>query len=290
MEQSLVIGGALVVLALLAVVGVNFKRNKKKKFLDPQKKLSVELIEKEDISHDVRRFRFALPDPNSVLGLPVGKYIIISATIDGKPVSRSYTPVSSDDDVGFFDCVIKIYADPARPGVMTQYLDSLKLGDTISVRGPTGRIEYTGNGTFEHSSATAPTQIIKTNHIGMICGGTGITPMLQVVRDIFKNDDNTRVSLLFANQTEDDILLRQELEQYQSKFSQNFKVWYTVDRPPRDGWNYSTGFINEQMIRDHLPIGPDAFFLLCGPPPMVKFACLPNLEKCGVKESNILIF
>jgi cytochrome-b5 reductase len=48
------------------------------------------------------------------------------------------------------------------------------------------------------------------------------------------------------------------------------------------GWKYSSGFVNEDMIRDHLPAaGDETRILMCGPPPMIKYACLPNLEKLG---------
>lgn len=72
---------------------------------DPNEKYMLPLIEKEEISHDTRRYRFGLPSEEHVLGLPVGQHIHLSATIDGDLVIRSYTPVSSDDDKGFVDLV-----------------------------------------------------------------------------------------------------------------------------------------------------------------------------------------
>lgn len=266
-----------------------FKKLQKTKFLQPSKKLKVKLIEKEHLTHDVRRLRFELPD-NHVLGLPVGQYIFVSAMIDGKLVSRPYTPVTSDDDVGYFDCVVKVYFAP-RPGVMTLHLDSLNIGDTVDIRGPIGRINYQSAGTFTVSSTTG-SDTKKTNHIGMICGGSGITPMLQIIRDVLKNpSDGTKLSIIFANQTEEDILLRKELDHYAAANPDRLHVWYTVDKPPASGWKYSTGFIDEQMIRDNLPVDKkDPLILLCGPPPMIKFACLPNLEKCGVPAKRIITY
>ena len=56
--------------------------------------------------------------------------------------------------------------------------------------------------------------------------------MLQLIRTVFRdNNDQTNLALLFANQTEDDILLREELEGVQKQFPDRFKLWYTVDRP-----------------------------------------------------------
>lgn len=66
----------------------------------------------------------------------------------------------------------------------------------------------------------------------VILGGTGITPMLQLIRQITRDPkDDTKLSLLFANQTEEDILLRDELEEVVKNHSDQVKVWYTVDRP-----------------------------------------------------------
>jgi cytochrome-b5 reductase len=56
--------------------------------------------------------------------------------------------------------------------------------------------------------------------------------MLQLIRHITKNpSDNTQLALLFANQTEKDILLRDELEELATKYPEQFKLWYTIDVP-----------------------------------------------------------
>lgn len=48
------------------------------------------------------------------------------------------------------------------------------------------------------------------------------------------------------------------------------------------GWPYSSGFINDVMLKEHMPPpGPDTQILMCGPPPMINYACVPNLEKLG---------
>ena len=127
-------------------------------------------------------------------------------------------------------------------------------------------------------------------HIGMIAGGTGITPMLQVISAILKNpDDKTKISLLFANQSEDDILVRDMIEGLGEKHPDQFSYWYTVDRATPD-WKYSTGFVSEEMIRERLPPSSgESCVVLCGPPPMIKFACLPNLEKIGFEKNDIIV-
>ena len=67
---------------------------------------------------------------------------------------RPYTPTSSDEDLGHMDLVVKIYPANTHPkfpegGKMTQYLESLAIGDTIDVRGPSGHLVYKGRGVFD---------------------------------------------------------------------------------------------------------------------------------------------
>ncbi|CAL8242186.1 unnamed protein product [Merluccius merluccius] len=264
---------------------------------DPSIKYALRLIDKQIVSHDTRKFRFALPSPDHVLGLPVGQHIYLSAKIDGKLVVRPYTPVTSDDDKGCVDLVIKIYFKDINPkfpegGKMSQYLESLKLNDTIDFRGPSGLLVYKGKGSFAiQAEKKSPAVVKKVTQLGMIAGGTGITPMLQIITAIMKDpQDPTVCHLLFANQTEKDILLRPELEEIQANHPDRFKLWFTVDRAPNN-WEYSEGFINEDMVRDHLPApSEDAVILMCGPPPMVQFACHPNLDKVGHSSSQKFTF
>ncbi|KAI6213865.1 NADH-cytochrome b5 reductase 3 isoform X1 [Aphelenchoides besseyi] len=288
---------------------------------DPDKKYALRLIKKVEVSHDTRKFRFALPTENHVLGLP----------IDGKLVVRPYTPISSDDDQGFVEFMIKVYFKNVHPkfpegGKMSQHLESLNIdygfkisfltssvivvslakadmsdkkfmnaisGDTIDFRGPQGLIVYDGKGKLlVRPDKKTPPVAQKYQNLGMIAGGTGITPMLQIISEVLKHeDDPTKLSLLFANQSEEDILLRDELDRLAKNHPDRFKVWYTVDRAPADGWKYSVGFISDTMIREHLPPPDDkSAILMCGPPPMINFACMPNLDKLQYTLSNRFIF
>jgi len=292
----------VVVIAVTAVLAKVFLfGNKKKKspvtLVDPQIKYPLKLVDKEVISHDTRRFRFALPSPDHILGLPVGQHIYLSCKVNGELVVKPYTPVTSDDDHGYMDLVVKVYFKNVHPkfpegGKMSQYLEQMDIGDYIDVRGPNGLLQYDGRGVFSiRPDKKSPAVKKSAKHVGMIAGGTGITPMLQLVRQALKDpEDKTQLSLIFANQTEEDILLRPELESVQAEHPDRFKLWYTLDRP-QEGWKYSTGFISEDMIRDHLPpASEDPLILMCGPPPMIKFACIPNLEKLGHAPERIFAY
>ena len=171
---------------------------------------------------------------------------------------------------------------------MSQHLESLKVGETVLMRGPKGHLDYKGRGEFTISKYGAGTKEYKMNKIGMVAGGTGITPMLQVLRAILKDpSDATEVWLIFANQTEEDILLRQELERISSK---KFHLHYTLDRPPK-GWKYSSGFITTDMCREHLPPPHESTMIFCcGPLPMIKYACEPAFKELGFSESQWFSF
>ena len=140
-------------------------------------------------------------------------------------------------------------------GNISRAVAALVPGTTIKVKGPKGQMVYTPN---------------MVQEIGMLAGGTGITPMLQIIRAILKNpEDKTIVSLIYANVTTDDILLREDLEQFAAKYSDKFKLFLVVEKP-LDTWTGGVGFITEAMIRKHCPPpSTDIKILICGPPPMV---------------------
>mmetsp|Transcript_22396 Transcript_22396/g.32804 ORF Transcript_22396/g.32804 Transcript_22396/m.32804 type:complete len:859 (-) Transcript_22396:140-2716(-) len=264
--------------------------------LDPKKKVAITLVSKENLSSDVRRLRFALPTPQHVLGLPIGNHFFVNAQVDGAPCMRAYTPTSLDDDVGFVEMVIKVYFRNTNPrfpdgGKMSQHFESLKLGDTIDIKGPIGHFTYFGNGRVQiHKDE----RVVK--ELGFICGGTGITPAYQVMKKALKDpNDPTKFFLLYANQTPDDILLREDLDGWAKDFPDRVKIHYTVDRLPEgmadSDWPYSKGFINDEMLAQRMPKpGPGAFVGMCGPPPMINFACIPNLKKIGYDETDFLSF
>jgi len=65
----------------------------------------------------------------------------------------------------------------------------------------------------------------------MIAGGTGITPMIQVIHKIFTNpEDKTNVSLIYSNKTEEDILEKDYLEALQLKYGKRFRVYHTLSK------------------------------------------------------------
>lgn len=69
------------------------------------------------------------------------------------------------------------------------------------------------------------------SNVGMLAGGTGITPMLQVIEKIIKNkNDSTKVALVFANVEERDILLKEKLDLLAKDYPEKFKVHYVLEK------------------------------------------------------------
>lgn len=147
---------------------------------------------------------------------------------------RSYTPISSDDNAGYFDLLIKKYPQ----GKISQHVSKLEIGQTLKVRGPKGQMVYT-------------TGLVRK--FGMIAGGTGITPMLQIIRAITKarpkygGGDLTEIDLIFANVNEEDILLRGTLDRLAAD-DPKFRVHYVLNNPP-EGWKGGVGFVTADMIK-----------------------------------------
>lgn len=240
-----------------------------KTFLKPDAFQNLALSQITKTSHNVKIYRFSLPSPNQVLGLPIGQHVSIAATPKNadKEIVRSYTPISSDEDLGYVDFMIKSYPQ----GNISAHMDTLKVGDTMKFRGPKGAMVYTPN---------------MCKEIGMIAGGTGITPMLQVIRAIQRgrsSGDKTKVNLIFANVNPDDILLKEDIDEI-AKQDPNFNVYYVLNNPPPSGWTGGVGFVTPDIIKQHLPgPGPDMKLLMCGPPPMIS-AMKKAVESLGYQK------
>lgn len=245
------------------------KATKKVSPLDPRQWKSFPLAKKELISPNVYRLDFSLPNADDVLGLPTGQHIALRADINGKSVSRSYTPISNNTDLGRIELLVKVYPQ----GQMTKHLEQMKVGDTIDIRGPKGAMQY--NRSY-------------AKHIGMIAGGTGITPMYQLIRAICDDKaDSTRIDLLYANNTEEDILLRVELDNFAARFPDKFRVQYVLSKPA-ENWVGHRGFVTQDLMKRYLPASDESNrALLCGPPPMVN-AMKKTLVELKWKEPGAL--
>ncbi len=207
-------------------------------------------------SHNTKLLRFEIPHGRS-LGLPIGRHISIKAEVDGNNVIRAYTPTSRPDQTGYFDLVIKNY----DMGKLSPHLHSLTVGSSVSIRGPVGRFKYEKN---------------SYKRIGLVAGGSGLTPCLQLMRCLLQGpdmvDDRTSLVLLFQNRTEDDILLREELDSLQESHRSRVQIiYYLSNAQSQEFSNHKSqhceqrGYINKDAVHAHLHPNHCQLVCICGP-------------------------
>jgi cytochrome-b5 reductase len=142
-------------------------------------------------------------------------------------------------------------------GPMSEHLHSMEPNQRLDFKGPVPKYPWTSN---------------KHTHIALIAGGTGITPMYQLIRAIFKNpDDRTKVTLVFGNIAEEDILLKKEFEELENTYPQRFRAFYVLNHPPNDS-KFTRGMITSELLKTVLPEPKteNIKLFVCGPPGMYK--------------------
>jgi cytochrome-b5 reductase len=125
--------------------------------------------------------------------------------------------------------------------------------------------------------------------IGMIAGGTGITPMIQALHAILGDGPaeqasvTDEVTLLYGSRSKDDILGGEMLNKWASAHDGKFKHVDVLSHEPSDSdYTGERGFITKEMIVKYLPppsLGDDIVILVCGPPIMYNLLCGPRTEK-----------
>jgi cytochrome-b5 reductase len=218
-------------------------------------------------THDTKTFRFELPGDASLDMLP-GDFLYVHATIEGKAIKRAYTPSSLPGVPGFFDLTVKRY----ESGIVSKHLHNQRIGDSVLMSGPNP------GGHWIDGMAT---------RVGFIAGGTGITPMISIIRWILTKQIEAELFLIFANKAEADIILRQEWDRDLREYP-NFHCHYLLEYPP-SGWTQGTGRVTADVLREHLPApSPDTCVFLCGPPSMVD-TLEAALKELGYPEQAIIL-
>ncbi|KAH9894532.1 ferredoxin reductase-like protein [Xylariomycetidae sp. FL2044] len=217
--------------------------------------ISLLLKDVEIINHNTKKFIFHLPEDDMVSGLDVASAFITKFKAEGaeKPVIRPYTPTSSEDAKGYLELIVKKYPN----GPMSTHLHDMVPGQRLDFKGPIPKYPWAPN---------------KHSHIALVAGGTGITPMYQLCRAIFSNpEDKTKVTLIFGNVTEEDILLKHELEDLENTYPQRFRAFYVLDNPPKE-WAGNKGYITKDLLKTVLPEPKteNVKVFVCGPPGLYK--------------------
>jgi cytochrome-b5 reductase len=231
---------------------------------------SVKLLERVQVSPTSSVLRFSLPDESKPLNLSTCACILAKAMIQNEPeaVIRPYTPISTNKQVGSFDLLVKNYGEN---GKMSKHLcQDISVGDSVDFK----HIEF-------NVKIQAPFQYKK---IGMLVGGTGLTPMVQALHAILGDPScvQEHVSMLYGSRVATDILGQELLEIWAKKHADKFSLIHVLSDEPEDSdWKGPRGHITEDLIRKHMP-DPDEdniMIFVCGPPPMYNALCGPRDDK-----------
>ncbi|KAF0989618.1 hypothetical protein HZS_2861 [Henneguya salminicola] len=281
----------LTALGLVLLIYFMMKKNNKKISQDHKNLQSLTLSDKKQTAHNTYIFRFKLPSENDTLNLPIGNHIWIHYNDEDYEIKRAYTPISLNHEIGYVDLAIKIYfptKDYPQGGIISQYLHSLSLGNTIDISWPRGKIKYEGYGS---QFLITDEGLITIDNITMIAGGTGITPMYQIIRYItLLKNDKTKISLIYANRSRDDIMLYEELKNFKKNLGEiQFKIHFILTNPPSE-WNEGKGKINKKTIYEHAWLPSESTIaLICGRP-AINDTMMDLLEEVGYKANKIYLF
>ncbi|KAF4982077.1 hypothetical protein FZEAL_2229 [Fusarium zealandicum] len=250
------------------------------------------LQRKTAISADTKIFTFRLNHDDQEIGLPTGQHIMVRLRdpVTREAIIRAYTPYSDGSERGRLEVLIKIYRDtPERKGgAMTQTLDALPLGHFVEFKGPVGKFEYLGGGVCSISG--------KQRHVGrfiMVCGGSGITPIRQVLRAVLHNPADPTPCVVFdGNRTEEDILCKTELDELMAANPKRCRITHALTDPV-GAWSGVTGRLDqvhyEREVGDLRSQEGHNLLLVCGPGPMEKGVKAIFLG-LGCKEDDFVFF
>ncbi len=215
----------------------------------------VKILKVEPVTHNVRRF--TLERPEGLTFVPGQAADISINTPEMKDEKRpfTFTGLAEWDHLEF---TIKIYTD--HDGV-TNHLGKLKAGDQLIIHDVFGAIRYYGEGVF-------------------IAGGAGVTPFIAIFRQLKKEGKLGNNTLIFSNNTEKDIILREEFTQMLGK---NFINTLTQEETK----SLDHRLIDAAYLKEKLPTF-SSYFYLCGPDPMV-LALQKTLISLGAESSKVIV-
>ncbi|XDG06712.1 hypothetical protein ABKA04_006327 [Annulohypoxylon sp. FPYF3050] len=250
------------------------------------------LSAREKVSDDTKIFTFDLEHPKQTSGLPIGQHLMMRLRdpVTREAIIRSYTPLSETTNEGKLEVLIKIYYDtPGRKGgKMTQALDAIPIGHFVDFKGPVGKFEYLGRGLCSISGKQR-----KVKRFAMICGGSGITPIFQVLRAVLTDsEDPTSCLVIDGNRVEQDILCKEDLDRMAIGNSHKCRLLYTLSQP-EPSWTGLRGRMDKELLEKEIGpcknIGGETLVLICGPEPLEK-SVRSILKSLGWKDDDLLFF
>ncbi|MGR9089548.1 MAG: 1,2-phenylacetyl-CoA epoxidase subunit PaaE [Gammaproteobacteria bacterium] len=222
---------------------------------------------------DAVRLCFDVPEVlRSEFAFQHGQYLTLKADIDGEEVRRSYSICAGVDDPQLQVAVKRV--DGGR--FSTYANESLKVGDVIDVLPPAGTFTCALDPGDEKSYLC-------------IAAGSGITPVISIVKTILAREPKSHVTLLYGNQKVASIMFREELEFLKNRYIQRFQLMHILSRENRDT-DILNGRIDNrkggELAQGLLDLGNTDEFFLCGPEAMISEVSR-GLRAFGIDEARI---
>lgn len=237
---------------------------------------SLPVVNKRQETPDAISISFSVPDHlKTEYAYKPGQYLTLRLNINGEEVRRAYSLCSSP----FEDEVLTVTVKRVAGGKMSNWLnDNLQLGLSIEVMIPEGRFV----------PQLDPNQSV---HYVLIAGGSGITPMMSIIRSVLKMEPQSRVSLVYANRNPQSIIFKSALEELEQKNPGRLVQYHLVDETGGTDWKGGIGPVTadkmETIFREKLGSDKQANFFVCGPGPMMD-AVIEGLNRAGVSDAQII--
>ncbi|WP_300686413.1 ferredoxin--NADP reductase [Chryseobacterium sp.] len=184
-----------------------------------------------------------------------GQYVTLKSEINNDEIRRSYSICTSPEENS-----LSVVVKAINGGVFSTFIkDRIEVGDYLDVGLPEGRFVYH----IADSSA---------KNIFLVAAGSGITPIISIVKNILNNEPLTKITLLFANKQIEDTIFRDQLSSLESQFKDTLKVIYIFSRKKYD--NHYFGRIDHDFlqtkIHQQLDVKSFSEFYTCGPEELIK--------------------
>jgi ring-1,2-phenylacetyl-CoA epoxidase subunit PaaE len=215
---------------------------------------------------------FENPDKSVYTYIP-GQYLTLKVDIDGKPYNRAYSLSSCP----FIDEHLTVTVKVTPGGKASTWLhDRIKPGDTMDILPPLGNF-------------TAKIDPSHSKHYVLIGAGSGITPLMSILRSVLGQEKQSRVTLIFGNRTSESIIFNTSLTALQAEHGNRLNVIHSLTQPPAE-WTGKTGRLNRDSVKSILANDvadtlPKEYFI-CGPSGMMDEAA-NALKEMGVSPSVV---
>ncbi|HXS48994.1 MAG TPA: 2Fe-2S iron-sulfur cluster-binding protein [Sphingomicrobium sp.] len=221
---------------------------------------------------EANSIRFELPpELRERFAFRAGQHLTLRATIDGEEVRRNYSLCTAPDDNDWIVTVKRIGG-----GLFSNWVgDKLKVGDALEVMPP-------------HGSFTTEFDAARSRHLVGIAGGSGITPVMSLIKSTLKYEPQSRFTLLYGNRDSSSVIFLEALAGLKDKHLGRFEIYHFLDAEEQDIELFN-GMLNRERLEEAIPaLVPDAAevdgWFICGPGPMMDAAEGALLDRNIPKE------